>query len=351
MENIIYRLYTIAELRDFVLHNKEIVGLSYTLIARTRAYALVHCPYVKDDDVAISAVFNDEQAIGYTAIFPEIFAKPDLCETYYWGSTQWLEPEYRGKGISGKMMRLLKDAIKDRYLGLDSSIASIKLDQKQGSEVFYYPRYFFLFSRDNISLRGKLKQWFVQKNNKTAKAKAEKYEYTNRYVNFIDDATYEFIKNHSESYLFLRKKEIFNWQLLYPFLMPKGDDVHLEKDPCNFGSYVSSQWVKAVQVTVKEAMVGFYVLKCVNGVCTVMYLYLDEEYHDNVYASLVVNMLQANVTKIRTFSKSLFDFARSLGVGNLNKSHFVEDVSLTMPPEWVKNQDLQVQGGDGDMFC
>lgn len=345
-----YKLYTIADLRDWLIHNVS-NGINNRIIARSRAYALVNCSFVKDDDVVISAVFNEGCAIGYTAVFPEQFVRPDLTETYYWGSTQWLEPEYRGKGISGKMMRLLKDAIKERYLGLDSSIASIKLDQKQGSEVIYYPRYFYLFSRDNVSLLGKMKQWLVQKNNRIAKSKAEKYEYTNRYVNFIDDATYEFIRNHSGEYLFLRKKEILNWQLLYPFLMPTGNDAHLEEDPCDFGSYVPQQWVKTVQVTVKGVMAGFYVLKCVNGVCTVMYLYADDVYRDNVYASLVANMLQPEVTKIRTFSKSLFDFARSLGVGNLNKSHFIEDVSLTMPPGWVKNRDLQIQGGDGDMFC
>lgn len=55
------------------------------------------------------------------------------------GTTQWIEPEYRGKGISAKMMLLVKGAINHRYLGLYSSIAILKGDTE--SRKYYSNRY------------------------------------------------------------------------------------------------------------------------------------------------------------------------------------------------------------------
>lgn len=351
MENIIYKLYTIAELRDFVLHNKEIVGLSYTLITRTRAYALLNNPHAKDADVVVAAVFVDNSPIGYTAIFPENFTKPDLQKTYYWGSTEWLEPEYRGKGISALMMRNLKNAIQNRYLGLDSTIASIKLDQKQGSEITYYPRYFFYLDKKKCQgIRSILKKNYVSIWNKNVLKKTALYDYTNEYVNFIDDQTYAFIVAHSTNDLFLKKREVLNWQLSNSFVLPIGNDDRTTKELCAFGSYVKDSWFKAVKVYVDHCLVGFYVIKCTNGICELKYLYYEESFYKNVFASVLRNILQSNVIEFKTFSKALYEFICHLGMKSIN-SHCIEQVALTAPPGWLKDSSLYIQGGDGDMFC
>ena len=55
-----------------------------------------------------------------------------------------MDSAYRGKGVSWKMMHQIKDAVNDRYVKLESSVASCRLDEKQGSVISYYPRYFIV---------------------------------------------------------------------------------------------------------------------------------------------------------------------------------------------------------------
>ena len=65
------------------------------------------------------------------------------------------------------MMRMIKDAVGDKYVALDSSAASCRLDEKQGSVISYYPRYYFVFPerRGNAkSLKALVKGFFVNLN-------------------------------------------------------------------------------------------------------------------------------------------------------------------------------------------
>lgn len=348
--NLTYKFFTISQLTDWLLHNRD-NGISDYMISRARAWALIHNPSVKEDDIVLAAAYDGNNPIGYTALFPDKLQKPILEGTYYWGTTQWLEPEYRGKGISAKMMLMMKEAINHRYLGLDSSVASCKLDQKQGYKIVYYPRYFYIWDKQNIGLLGCIKKLYIRCANKKVLARLDKYSYTNKFINYVDDCTYEFIKLHSQSDLFLRSQEMLNWQLHYPFVQVVKKDKHLAKENCEFGTNIEAHSIQLVQVYCDEQLCGVYELNIIDGVCSVQYLYFNEEYRDNVFASLVVNVLQSNVIKFRTFNKELYDFMYENGIKNMNSKFHVEQISLTVPPNMEIDESLSIQGGDGDMFC
>lgn len=349
-QNLIYRLYTITDLSEYLICNKS-NGISDYMITHARAWALINNPSAKDDDLALVAVFDMDRPIGYTALFPDKLQKPLLEAKYYWGTTQWIEPEYRGKGISAKMMLLMKEAINHRYLGLDSSAASCKLDQKQGYLISYYPRYFYVWNKEQLGVIGRLKRMYVQCTNKKAIKRLRNYSYTNRFINYIDDFTYDFIRLHSQTNLFLRSKEMLNWQIHYPFVQVVTRDSHLEKEQCEFGAYVNSHKNDIVQVYYDGKLCGVYILNIIDGACLVQYLYYEEDYKENVFASLAMNVLQSKVIRFRTFNKELFDFMGAHGIKNLNSKFNIEQVSLTIPPDMEIDDSLAIQGGDGDMFC
>lgn len=350
--DIVYKLYSVKDVKDW-LYNSIDNGLSEAIISKPRAYAIINCPFVTDSDSVISAVFSNGKSIGYTAVFPEKFVRPQHKETYFWGTTQWIEPEYRGLGISGKMMLNIKESVKFRYLGLDSSISSIKLDQKQGAKIVYYPRYFILFDRQDVNnIKLKIRRLFIKLKNYFVKNRVEKSIFANKYISFIDDQTYSFICEHSHSSIFLRSRDFINWQLHYPFVQSTGDDKHVKDDSNQFLANVKSQWIKAWQIFVGDLMVGVCVLRCIDGVCTVAYLYYDSHYQYNVFSSIVYIILQSKIIQFRTFSKELFDFATKNGVKGLNSKHHYENVALTLPGDWIEDDiTLTLQGGDGDMFC
>ena len=345
-----YRLFTISDLQDWLFHNAN-NGLSEAVISRPRALAFVNDPHALPEDPALAVVFNEQyEPVGYTGAFAERWVKPALPDRYFWGSTQWMEPQYRGKGISWKMMRQIKDAVSDHYIALESSIASCRLDEKQGSMISYYPRYYILLKCRRNTLKCKLKDWFVLRSVKKALASMNSFDYSNRYVNWIDDETYAFIVAHSNHDLFLREQDYLNWQLRNPFFVSTGYDGKLEADKCEFGGIVSRQQTIQVKVFVEGKLCGYYVLNLVGPVCSVLYLYYEKAFSNQVFASLAtVALKRNNVEKIRSFNKDLVDFMKKMGIRSVNSKDMIDQVSLTVPSGFVVDASLSLQGGDGDM--
>ena len=346
-----YRLFTVSELEDWLSHNVD-NGLTDKVIARARALAFVHNPHAKPDDSALVVVYNNKEAVGYTGAFAEQWVRPALPERYFWGSTQWMDPQYRGKGVSGKMMRMIKDAVEDKYIALDSSPASCRLDEKQGSIISYYPRYFIVLRNHKKSLKSTIKDCVSKFNIKRTLRNLMEYDFSNRYVSWIDDETYDFIVKHSGKDLFLRKQDFLNWQIRHPFVLSVGWDGKTDMELCEFGSYVQAADVKIVQVYSGGQMCGFYVLNIVNSHCTPLYMYYDDAKKEIVFASLVINVLQNDsIERLRTFNKELYDFCNNKGIkSQFSKAH-IEQISLTVPDGFVVDSQLQLQGGDGDMVC
>lgn len=351
--NFSYQLFTIKDIEEWLFHNVD-NGLSDSIISRPRALAFVKNPHSKPNDAAVSAVFNEKnEPIGYTGAFAEEWVRPKLQDRYFWGSTQWMDPQYRGKGVSGKMMRVIKDAVDDRYIALDSSIASCRLDEKQGSVISYYPRYFVVLGKGSPkNLKSFIKERIVSRANKKALKKLQSYSYSNQYVNWIDDETYDFIVSHSSDDLFLRKQDFLNWQIRHPFVLSIGGGYNIKPDCCEFGGYVGDVRVMMVRVFVDDLLCGFYVLNKINSICTPLYLYYDNTHKDKVFASLLVNVLSNNdIKKIRTFDKDLFVFMQDVGVRSMFSNFNIENVSLTVPAGFSVDPSLKIQGGDGDMVC
>ena len=348
MDTISYKLYTMSELTDWLIHNID-NGLSEIIISKKRAFALINNPHTKEDDVVLSVVFDSNRVIGYTAVFPEKFIKPQLEERYFWGTTQWLEPEYRGKGISAKMMLDIKEAVNNRYLGLDSSVASTKLDKKQGSVITYYPRYFVLLKGRNRSIKSKIKGYYISFSNKNAIKKLAKYQYINEYVCNIDDMLYDFISKNSKNDVFLRSQEILNWQLQYPFSQSIGNDLHIKQEECQFGTNVHSSSVVAIKVIKDSCLIGFYILNILDDNCIVRYLYYLPNFKNEVFASVLEKSFLLYPQKISTVNKPFYEFMMTLGIKSMNSSYYIEKISLTTPSDFNVDENANIQGGDGDL--
>lgn len=347
IENVIY---TTRDLKDWHIQNKN-NGLSEFCIAPTRAYALISNPCANEDDPAIVVAFDGERPIGYSAVFADEYVLGNTLGRFYWGTTEWIEPEYRGKGIAGKMMRALKEAVGiEYYMGLESSIASVKLDQKQGASIIYYDKQRYLFV-SNLSLKGWLFQHYCMWQNKRVLNRLRKYAFRNQYVNYVDEATYHFIKDKSISDLFLRKREMLNWILHYPFLIGTHVDPKAKNDICEFGSTMEEYSIEAIKVYVADELVGFYIISQTNKDRTLRYLYYDTKYKDEVFASVTLNLLKSGIERAYFLSSELQEFMRQQGIKHLNRKSYTNQIALTLPPGMSIDANLHIQGGDGDMFC
>lgn len=346
-----YNTYTIAELRAWLMEHKQ-NGISEWAIDPCRAYAFINNPCAKDDDPALVVVFDDKgEPVGYTGAFAEDFVEGNIKGRFFWGSTEWLNPSFRGQGIAASMMDKIKVSVGyDKYLALESSEASVRLDKKQGSEVKYYPRIKYkLFSKNSI--KETCYSYFIRRKNKKSLIGLNKYQYRNQYVTFIDEETYDFIRAHAQKDLFLRKRDMFNWMLHYPFLMPVDEDGRAEKSKCEFGSVVRQHSWKTVKVLAEGVLRGVYIISQTDKVRTLRYLYYEKEYKELVFASMANNMIYKGVEEIRFFSEDFHEFLSQHSIKRLNRKTLLEPVSYTFPNGMMFDKTLLVQGGDGDMFC
>jgi len=344
------RIYTVKELSEGIIADSQTIPFNYS-IAPSRAYALINNPCAHDDDPAIVVVSVSESPVGYSAVFAEEYLSGNTRGHFFWGTTEWLEPEYRGKGIAGEMMRTLKDAVGiEKYIGLESSVASVKLDQKQGASIRYYDKLKYQFVSHG-SLKGWLFQRYCAWYNHRVLHKLQKYSFQNQYVNYIDEITYQFIKKHSKNNLFMRKREMLNWMLHYPFLIGTHGDSNAKIDTCEFGSLVDEYRIEIIKVYVADELVGLYIVTQTNKERTLRYLYLDELHKNEVLASVTLNLLKPNIEQIHFMSSELQEFMQGHGIKHLNRKSYIDKISLTLPPGLSVNPNLNVQGGDGDMFC
>ena len=67
------KLYTVAQLREWLMYNHAPEGLSEQIIAPSRAWAIIHNPYVKDDDPVVAAIFEGRGRSRKTSHFWPLF--------------------------------------------------------------------------------------------------------------------------------------------------------------------------------------------------------------------------------------------------------------------------------------
>lgn len=350
MTNIINKVYTINDLRDWLISNQS-NGLSEYCITPTRAYALISNPCARVTDPAIVVAFDEDNAIGYSAVYADEHLIGNTKGRFFWGTTEWIEPQYRGKGVAGKMMRALKEAVGENiYIGLDSSIASIKLDQKQGSSIQLYDRTRFNFVSHD-SLKGIVLSRYIERCNKNALNSLTQFDFQNEYVRFIDESTYQFIAKHAQSDVFIRQREMLNWILQYPFYVGTHKDTKARKDICEFGCYKEEYNLDAIKVIVANEIAGFYIISRTNKEQVLRYFYYDEKYKNEVFASVTLNLLKPDIERIRFISNELQEYMHQHGINHLNKKSYYDKIALTLPPGMIVDEKLHIQGGDGDMFC
>ena len=62
--SIVYQTLTVSEIRNWLELGKNDSILDHA-ISRTRANALAHCPYVKDDDVLVVTAMDGEKVVNF----------------------------------------------------------------------------------------------------------------------------------------------------------------------------------------------------------------------------------------------------------------------------------------------
>lgn len=340
------KIYTVKDLREWLENNRPAEGLSERVIAPTRAWAIIHNPYVKGEDAIVAAIYEDGELAAYTASFPDMLDGKRV----WWASTLYCYPKYTGKGygliVVGSLMEAHEpDLTYDRWAAKET----VEIFNHFGYQTTYTKRYHLGDKKiDTSSIKGKFADC-VQELNKCLHpwSKTSKGNYTVQYVERIDDDAYAFMKAHRGTDLWLREKEMLNWIIQYPFYKSR-ESIDDRREKCFFEDDAKVYEYKVAKVYVGEELQGVYVLRVYDEELSVVYLYYTDEKRDVVFGS-IINLIIAE--KPKSFvSENVYLHERVRDKLYFPKG-YVEQVSLSLPDNNKELVNFTLQLGDGDSFA
>lgn len=351
------KIYTISDLREWLMHNKATESLSEQVIAPARAWAILHNPYVKDDDPVVAAIFEEGEVVAYTAAFPEVLESPKMGndngddKRFWWFTTLYCNPKYQGNGYGLVVVGSLaekygEDCAWDRF-GIPETVQVFKY---LGNQTLYTTRY--LFGDKDIkksTIKGKMAfmRQELQKNFNRAKYKSVENGYKLKYLSYVDDETYSFILKSRGKDLFLHSQQMLNWELAYPFMQscPLIEKVNTDME---FHSARNRYTYFAVQVLSLDTIIGFYVLRLMDNSLSAIYCYADEDKKELSFASIVDHIHKLSAREFFTDNECLADY--------IDKHYYFpkkckRKVSFSPPKSLLVPDSYSLQFGDGDCFA
>lgn len=341
------KLYTVAQLREWIEYNRAAEGLSERIIAPHRAYAIIHNPYVKDDDPVVAAIFVDGENVAYTTAFPEMIDG----KRYWWFSTLWCDPKHRGNGYGLIVIGSLVEVYGAEYcLDRWGAEDTVEIFAYFGHKTTYTHRYAIGSKIDKRTAKGKLVA-FARTTQKCLHRLIEqpmrRDEYTLRYIPYIDMQTYEFIKEHKGDDFMLRTHETLNWVLHYPYTYSAPLAERIDKTLPIFKAETPNTQLFAVQVWDREELIGFYLMKQNADVLHILYLYYENVRKNKVFASIRDHVKRMKIEQCATEHQQLADYLRK---EIYFPKHSVQQISFSVPEGMELPQEGAVQYGDGDCF-
>lgn len=356
-EQVELKLFTVADLKAYFMHNQPVELLSERVINHTRAYATIMNPYVTDDMGVVSAIFVNGEVAAYTYVFPDQCLVNGQQRTIYWNTVLYVDPRYEGRGYGAIVIGQMVEVYGDDYFDLDAVPASVENLKFAGLQVDYVPQYVLeqkhiqtssfkgrlIATLDNCRIHHALR---AAQHHLLLAPHGERSEkgLSIRYTSYIDDSTYAFIKEHSQNDIFLRSQAMFNWILNYPL----GQESPLkERVPkcCAFGSTAERFHFYAVHVYVARQLVAVYLCRYNTSGLYINYLYYTPEYEQVVFASIMEHVIYWAPRSIFTAHRGLADYIDSLHVFAHKR---IYNKTFSHPQSFVYDNTKFIQAGDGD---
>ncbi len=313
------KLYTVAQVRDWLEHNHAPEGLTREVIRPAMAWAIIHHPDAKDDDPIIAAIFDNGILAASTCAIPEVMVKPYFPDQQgrqkriWWFPMLWVKSEYRGKGYGLVAIGSLAEVYGEGCAWTAWAVQeSIEIFEFLGCQTYYFPHYFLSDKHIKTNtFRGKLamlKQRCLKWRNNRKKPALPHYDFTVRYLNNVDDESYDLICKHNLANYFLSSQKVLNWEVQYPWYISMPLTERLAKDGDFFQDITPSIQYSFIQVWHSNMLVGVYRLRHDSSSMTIDYLYYDNEYSNVVFASIVEHITQIGITSVDTEDEQLFHF-------------------------------------------
>lgn len=335
------KIYTVQNLREWLENNHPAEGLSEQVIAPARAWAIMHNPYVKEEDAIVAAIFEDGELAAYTASFPDMLDGKRV----WWASTLYCYPKFTGKGygliVVGSLMEAHEsDLTYDRWAAKET----VEIFNHFGYQTIYTKRYHLGDKKiDTTTIKGKL-AYCAQELKKGLHPwpNASEADYSLQFVSTFDDEAYAFMRAYKKIDLWLREQEMLNWIVENPFFKSGKEESGRQ---CEFGDEAKVYEYKIAKVYVGEELQGVYVLRQHDEKLSVVYIYYTNEKRDAVFDSIIDYVITNRPKSFTTENEYLFERVRE----RLYFPKMTEEMVSISLPEGKGVYTMQM--GDGDSFA
>lgn len=339
------KLYTIKDLREWLINNNPPAGLNEHVIAPARAFAIIHNPYVKDTDPVVAVIYEGEELAAYTSAIPE-----EINGTrYWWFSGLWCNPAYRGRGYGLALIGSLAEEYGVEYC-LDRWGAPdvVEIFSFLGHKTLYTSRYALGNKLNRHTWRGKI-LYVIYRAERWLRGliiTRDRSTYSLSYVIHIDDETNAFIVAHRNKDIFLHSQQMLNWESQYPVTISCPILEHVATS-CVFAPAELHRSDMYMVKVYDDKLVGFYMLKHNNDSLHVLFAYYEQEAKGKVFTSIRDHVERLGVSQCITDNQDLAVYLKKqCGFRKIKESQ----VSFSYPKTLTIPAGFTMQNGDGDNF-
>lgn len=349
-EQVDIKIFKAKEVRDWLWHNRPLEGYSNRILSPDRANAILHNPYILDDDPIASAVFEDDKMVACTAAFPDLISGQKV----WWFTTLWCHPDCRGKGYALIAVGCLAEEYGEgNYFDMWGAAETVEIFKFLGLKNTFVSEY--IFEQKNIvkdTFKGKLlyhyENWKAANRLRRSgiKKKVTLTKYRLMYTSFIDDNTYSFIQDHREKDIWQREQPMLNWIMEYSYrhwAPLYGRDYWTGY----FAGKSSRFWKSGVKIFVDGKLQGYYYISDSDRSLSIKYLYYNEKYEEQVFASIAEHIIKLKNNNFSTRDPRL---AQYISGSKIFWNEREERISFSYPESFNIIKDAVSQGGDGDGF-
>ena len=127
-----YKAYNKEQLLDYV-NDEKFKTSKHIAISHHRAVSQLHNPRCRSEDIIMLMVWEKDNLVAYLGILPdELYLDSSVQIHIGWLSCLWVNPDYRGMGIAGKLLNMALKAYDNQIILTEYTPEAGKLYEKSG---------------------------------------------------------------------------------------------------------------------------------------------------------------------------------------------------------------------------
>jgi GNAT superfamily N-acetyltransferase len=356
------RTYTTGTILEFVT-SEQFSRLKHIPISKHRAQSYAHNPRSDGNDKILFVAFDDDEVAGYLGALPEKIFYRDEWKRMTWLSCFWIDPQYRGRGISKELFDMAMHEYGDTAMITNMKPGTLKIYERTGyfhppvtlTGIRCYLRFCFaeilpprggFYERIRPLLRVYDFSLNVINSIRLVFYPGYKPDPTLRvdYVEEIGPEAEELINTCNRGYLNRRGKPELEWIHEYPWVLEQEEDADSRR--YYFSSVSRRFFYQMVEFRDEsDAVTAFLMLSFRNNHLTVPYVFYREGMEPGLVKFLFNTMLDYQLNMLSVFHPGLSPVIKNTRSPFLLKKQILRPYFL---PKTLDLSDPSFQDGDGD---